>query len=117
MEKEIKVGDSIFWWGDYYDGENEDGSYKTKYLSGVNKVIEVDSKFLDEICIKLDNKKLMFYEKEHINWELIKTELIEKCVSCGEDTPYIIDMPIDLRDYYIDGAGQLCKKCFDDIFH
>lgn len=116
MEKEIKVGDSIFWWGNYYDGENEDGSFKTKYLSGVNKVIEVDSKFLDEICIKLDNQKLMFYEREHIDWELVKPEVTETCTSCGEETPYMIDTPIELRNHYVEGGGQLCEQCYNKIY-
>jgi len=35
----------------------------------------------------------------------------EKCVCCGKDTPYSKSTPIDLRDYYIEGAGQLCRDC------
>lgn len=40
---------------------------------------------------------------------------IEKCVLCGEETPYIIDTPIDMRYYYIEGGGQLCEKCYNEM--
>ena len=40
----------------------------------------------------------------------------EKCVNCGAETPYLVTTPVDLREYYVDGAGQLCKKCYFDIF-
>jgi len=40
----------------------------------------------------------------------------EKCVSCGKDTPYTINTPVDLREYYIEGAGQLCMDCYFHIF-
>ncbi len=42
---------------------------------------------------------------------------IEKCVNCGAETPYFINTLVDLRDYYVDGAGQLCKKCFEKIYN
>ena len=40
----------------------------------------------------------------------------EKCVMCGEETPYTKDTHIDLRKYYIEGAGQLCEKCYNEIY-
>ena len=36
---------------------------------------------------------------------------IEKCVICGEDTPYRFNDHVDHRFNYVDGAGQLCLKC------
>jgi len=117
--EEIKIGDSIFWWGDYDDGVDENGSLKTKYLSGVNKVIEIDLNFLNTISskyFKLDNKKYMFYELEHNSWELVKTEEKEKCVSCGKETPYTKYTPIDIRFNYVEGGGQLCEHCFNEIY-
>lgn len=39
----------------------------------------------------------------------------EKCVLCGAETPYLKSTPTDLRENYIDGAGQLCQKCTDSI--
>ena len=40
----------------------------------------------------------------------------EKCVSCGAETTVPIDQHIDLRKYYIEGAGQLCEKCYKKIY-
>lgn len=40
----------------------------------------------------------------------------DKCVSCGCETPYPINMNIDFRNYYVEGAGQLCEECFNKIY-
>jgi hypothetical protein len=40
----------------------------------------------------------------------------EKCVYCGVDTNIPIHENIDLRAHYVEGAGQLCKECYDKIF-
>ncbi len=45
-----------------------------------------------------------------------KKEEIEKCVLCGEPTPYLITTPISERNYYIEGSGQLCGNCHRDIY-
>lgn len=41
---------------------------------------------------------------------------IEGCVSCGTDTPYKKNTHIDLREHYVEGAGQLCKDCWDRTY-
>lgn len=38
---------------------------------------------------------------------------IEKCVVCGEETAYRFRDHVDLRVGYIEGAGQLCTKCWN----
>lgn len=43
---------------------------------------------------------------------LLKPE-VEKCVLCGAETPYVKETPIELRFHYIEGAGQLCKNCYN----
>jgi recombinational DNA repair protein (RecF pathway) len=40
----------------------------------------------------------------------------EKCVSCGGETPHYVHEHIDYRYYYVEGAGQLCKECYEDIY-
>lgn len=40
----------------------------------------------------------------------------EKCVICGKDTNEELDKEIKNRKYYIDGSGQLCKKCYEEVF-
>jgi len=43
-------------------------------------------------------------------------EEMDDCVSCGTETDYPKTMNINLRSYYVEGAGQLCKKCWDLIY-
>jgi hypothetical protein len=38
---------------------------------------------------------------------------VDKCVLCGEDTAYRYNDHIDVRIGYIEGAGQLCIKCWN----
>ena len=40
----------------------------------------------------------------------------DNCVCCGKETPYDIDCHIDLRYYYIEGAGQLCRDCYERLY-
>lgn len=39
----------------------------------------------------------------------------ELCVRCGKEAPYDISTPITVRQWYIEGAGQLCEA-FTHIF-
>ena len=34
------------------------------------------------------------------------------CILCGTETPYDESTHIDMRVGYIEGAGQLCIKCY-----
>jgi len=36
----------------------------------------------------------------------------ETCVVCDKQTNVPVDLHVDYRNYYIDGAGQLCEECF-----
>lgn len=40
----------------------------------------------------------------------------EICVVCHKETDVPVDKHIDERYYYVEGAGQLCKECFDSIY-
>ena len=37
------------------------------------------------------------------------------CISCECETKYKHDTNIEYRDYYVEGAGQLCKDCYETI--
>jgi NMD protein affecting ribosome stability and mRNA decay len=37
---------------------------------------------------------------------------MDLCVICGEETNEPQDKNVAYRYYYVDGAGQLCEKCF-----
>ena len=36
----------------------------------------------------------------------------DKCILCGVETAYDESTHIDMRVGYIEGAGQLCSKCY-----
>lgn len=38
-------------------------------------------------------------------------EEFEKCVICGKVTNFLVSMPIDLRENYEIGLGQVCVDC------
>jgi hydrogenase maturation factor HypF (carbamoyltransferase family) len=40
----------------------------------------------------------------------------EKCVNCSAETDVPVDMPIDLRKNYVEGAGQLCPACYNKFY-
>ena len=40
----------------------------------------------------------------------------EYCVSCGDETPYDWFTDINERFGYIEGAGQLCRKCYKKTY-
>lgn len=39
----------------------------------------------------------------------------DRCVVCFIETPYTQNTPIDERDFYIEGCGQLCEACYHEI--
>lgn len=41
---------------------------------------------------------------------------MDKCVLCDEETIYPKDMHIDYRMYYVEGAGQVCKTCYEKVY-
>lgn len=45
-----------------------------------------------------------------------KKIIYEKCVSCHEVTDIDINAHVSTRNYYIEGAGQLCPKCYFTIY-
>ena len=40
----------------------------------------------------------------------------DKCITCGKETPYHLDVNIEYRSHYVEGAGQLCKQCWDKTY-
>ena len=40
----------------------------------------------------------------------------DKCINCKKDTLYSKEEHIDFRLGYIEGAGQLCLDCYDNIY-
>jgi len=40
----------------------------------------------------------------------------EKCIVCKKETPYLISTHINERLNYVEGAGQLCSRCWSSSF-
>tara|TARA_X000001382_G_scaffold31248_1_gene20189 strand:- start:699 stop:884 length:186 start_codon:yes stop_codon:yes gene_type:complete len=40
----------------------------------------------------------------------------DKCVTCGVESLYDREDHIDFRIGYIQGSGQLCLKCYDELY-
>jgi hypothetical protein len=40
----------------------------------------------------------------------------DKCVLCGDETPYDETTHIDLRLGYVEGCGQVCRCCWDKTY-
>ena len=49
-------------------------------------------------------------------WVISMEVTMEKCVTCGVETDVRIDTPVDVRYHYVEGAGQLCKSCWEKIY-
>lgn len=46
-----------------------------------------------------------------------KSNGTEKCILCHADTGYKFDTPIEERDGYVEGVGQLCWRCWIEFSH
>jgi mannose-6-phosphate isomerase-like protein (cupin superfamily) len=47
----------------------------------------------------------------------IVIKMTEKCVSCGVDTGVNVHTHVDFRFYFVEGAGQLCKSCYNKVYN
>lgn len=45
-----------------------------------------------------------------------ESKINDLCVICSESTEYHKDQNINERNYYIEGAGQLCEKCYKKLY-
>ena len=40
----------------------------------------------------------------------------DRCVLCGRATDVSAALPIDRRDHYVEGCGQLCRSCWKKLY-
>ena len=40
----------------------------------------------------------------------------EYCILCGRLTETAKDQPLSEREHYIEGAGQLCGECYQELY-
>lgn len=55
-------------------------------------------------------------EKTDDKQNFAQAEQEEKCVVCYGKTGYKFGVPIDERQFYFAGVGQLCEKCYAEIY-
>ena len=41
---------------------------------------------------------------------------MERCVLCWRETDVPKDTPVSRRRYYLEGQGQLCAKCYYELY-
>ena len=41
---------------------------------------------------------------------------MERCVLCWRETDVPKDTPVSQRKYYLEGQGQLCAKCYYELY-
>ncbi len=46
----------------------------------------------------------------------LRNENLERCVLCHVVVDVPRTLPVTLRQYYVDGAGQLCQECYDKVY-
>tara|TARA_B100000212_G_scaffold341896_1_gene326521 strand:- start:612 stop:809 length:198 start_codon:yes stop_codon:yes gene_type:complete len=47
--------------------------------------------------------------------DFVTSDGFEICISCDKPTKVKRDAPVKGREFYIEGAGQMCKSCYDTI--
>lgn len=55
-------------------------------------------------------------EDAPVNAPIQTMEEFDKCVLCGELTPYKKSDHVDTREFYVEGAGQLCGGCYGKVY-
>jgi hypothetical protein len=101
----------------------EDGKTKIsmKRRSGWRKQSE---KHMDRNRLEQE-KEYLTAEKEGLTLQIADAREIEEtsvsgafeiCVSCGKQTDIPREMDISERSFYIEGAGQLCKDCYYQLY-
>ena len=73
-------------------------------------------KTVSETQLNLSSETAQDYLVDKI-MEVLKSEEFDTYISCGGETPEKRGTHIDLRYNYIEGVGQLCKKCYNDIYN
>ena len=59
-------------------------------------------------------------EKEYAWFSLmwgLRVRQVEYCALCGQPTSYERGDNISVREYYVEGAGQLCKNCYEQVYN
>ena len=64
----------------------------------------------------IDNKKIVKILTAGKRLRPLVAKLSFKVCTGGKETPYHLDVNIEYRSHYVEGAGQLCKQCWDGVY-
>ena len=70
---------------------------------------KLNKKIIDKIFSFSDKKEKARQDRE--NSKVIKEDEFERCVICGAITAVPVSMPIEWRENYQVGFGQICTQC------
>ncbi len=45
-----------------------------------------------------------------------KENEMETCVLCGKTTEVPRNLSVEKREFYVEGAGQLCQSCYYELY-
>lgn len=62
----------------------------------------------------MKEKKINLGKKEKSFVNDAKPDEKERCVICWKETEYSKNTPIKDRQFYMEGAGQLCEECYKE---
>lgn len=48
--------------------------------------------------------------------EVMKSKECECCIRCHKHLNIPVELEIDYRPFYVEGAGQLCYDCYHEIY-
>ena len=40
----------------------------------------------------------------------------ERCIRCGKETEYEASTPVAVRRFFVEGSGQLCPRCDQELY-
>ena len=60
-------------------------------------------------------KKMLFQKMAERMMKKTDSNHLERCVLCHKVVPVRRDEPVSERQFYIEGAGQLCEDCYQSI--
>lgn len=111
VKDRVIVFDSDTWEKTGDVGDNSQ-FYKPATVIKIRKEIESPKRWLADVIFDEGNRVSKGHFQDCMKPYEPKKPEMDVCVNCGCETEYPKSLPIDQREHYIEGAGQLCSKCF-----
>lgn len=91
------------------------GSYLCEWQSGTSDFLSwMGNDKIEVIGNVFSNPELLISTNYPLNTDV--NNLNEICVLCKCLTDYKRNTPIQFRNYYVEGSGQLCPQCYEKMY-